>query len=161
MRRNIFRISENSLMALSMASLAVFAILICLNIFARSINIPFYWADGLVGVMFSVSVFFALPAITGSRDHLKVDFILSSLSERPRKILLFFIDVISFLYLAALSLLVAFLAFDSFEIDSRIQGMLGIPKFIPQALIVVCLVVSVVCLTGSRISGRHPDSGND
>ena len=161
MRHNIFRISENGLMAASMATLAGFTVLICLQILARSINLPFYWADGLLGIMFSVSLFLALPTATGRRDHLKVVFLQSYLSGYPRKLLLLFIDFITFLYLAALGTLTSFLAFDSFEIDSRTQGMLALPVFIPQVLIVVCIVVSLFCLMGSRSHGRHHISGSD
>ena len=150
MRQSLFKVIHQGFMPVSMASLATFTVLITVQLIARTFNVQFYLADELLGIAFSLSVFFALPSITAHRQHLKVDFFLSSLSGVPRRILEFVIDLITVVYLAILSILITLLALDSYEIDARSQGMLSLPQFVPQFLIMIGLVASVLCLMAGR-----------
>lgn len=138
------------LKSISMLSLALLTSLIIIQIVARFFNLPFYLADEFTGILLAFLVFYALPSVTKERGHLKVEFLQDHMTNGVRNIIRIIIDLLTFVYLFSLTVLIYLLAYDSFLVNAKSQGMLRFPEYLPQAALLIGLVASVLFIFFKR-----------
>jgi TRAP-type C4-dicarboxylate transport system permease small subunit len=127
---------ETVSLILSGVCCALLATLSLLDVFFRTLDVKFFIATDTGGFLMGWLIFFALPAVTRSRDHIKVDFLIRMLGEQRRVWFVVFGNTATLVYMGVLIWLCGTLAYDAWADQIRAQGILRIPTFYPFAGIV-------------------------
>ena len=124
---------ENVLNDLAAAAIAVTTVLVVYDVGLATLRLPTYISTEFGPFLMAAIVFFALPLVTRTGQHIRADFLEKPLGARTWAILNVFASGVLFvLYAAVLLGVAAHLTYGSFMAGERTQGVLRTPLWIPQ-----------------------------
>ena len=109
--------------------------------FARSFGIPIFFIDDVSTFLMSSSIFLGLAAVSASRSHIIAEFFTDLMSERLKRARVVLEDLVFIIYTGVLIWLTAGLAYSSYLGGSKSMGIVPVPLAIPQAIVVIGLIV--------------------
>lgn len=132
---------ERAAFWVAMASCILLLLFTLAEIVARPLGVQVYVGGEYNGMLMGWLIFFALPVVTRSRQHLIVDFFQGMMGSRGKAIINWLGALLMAIYVAALLYFCAKLALASWNNNIRTQGILRTPIFYPQLGMVVGLTL--------------------
>lgn len=132
---------ERAAFWVAMASCLLLLLFTLAEIAARPLGVQIYVGGEYNGMLMGWLIFFALPVVTRSRQHLIVDFFHTMMGPRAKALVSWVGALLMAVYVAALLYFCAKLALQSWNSNIRTQGILRTPVFWPQAGMVLGLVL--------------------
>ncbi len=122
-------------------SCGLLTILTVLEIGLRPLNVRFHLAGEVSGFLMAWLIFFTLPTVSRSRQHIAADFLVSRFPPAIRRGFERVGDVAALLYVTALVYICGELTMASLTDNLRSQGILRTPIAIPQIGMMLGLIL--------------------
>ena len=126
--------------------IVVICVLIVAQIVARLFGFVLPGADEFAIAAFVAAVFIGLPYTLASGGHVRADVIVLMFSPAWRRRTEILVHVVALAFIAYFAYYAANLAWSSYLRNTKFQGLLGSPLWIPQASIVLGLVLLELAL---------------
>lgn len=161
-RSRLFRL-DTALFALACLAAVLILVLQLAEIGARMLGSSVVFASESTAFLMAVMVFLALPEVTRRSEHITADFVVLLMGPRLRRLIEAYVAPLSMLvYAAMLAWLLYGLAMSSWADTVRSDGILRLPLYIPQAIlflgIVLTLLRLVLMLAAARATAPEGDA---
>lgn len=134
---------NNTLNFLAGTTFVAMVALTCWQVFTRYIlKNPSHWSEELVSYLFGWMALIGTSVVTGERGHMNIPVLVEKLSEKPRKALLIFAEVIAFLFSAVIlvygGVIISDLAL------GQLTSSLGVPVGIFYFVLPLCGILNMI-----------------
>lgn len=139
----IRKVLNNTLNFLAGATFIAMVALTCWQVFTRYIlKNPSPWSEELVSYLFGWMALLGASVVTGERGHMNIPILVEKFSEKPRKALSIFAEIVAFLFSAVI------LVYGGAKISGLALGQLtsslGVPVGIFYFVLPLCGVLNMV-----------------
>ena len=110
------------------------ALAVVMQILGRLVNVLVPSVPELAGFLLGTTIFLALAGTQRLGEHIRVTVLLERVNDRVRRTLEIVYRAAALPIVAMLTWYLAWLAYDSWDFGDRSAGMIGIPYWIPQAV---------------------------
>ncbi|GAB5376979.1 MAG: TRAP transporter small permease [Acuticoccus sp.] len=161
-----FRRLTAALAAVSAVLLFAIGAMLTYEVVARYFfNAPTIWAEELSRLFLIWAVFLASAGLLASRDHIRITVLIDRAPKALRRVA----DVFSYLFVAAITSLIAWhgypIAQQSFDVGRSTGSMLDIPSWWAQAAVPLCFglvaIQALLCALDAALGREAPDDAHE